>query len=73
MSERLGEIVELTARLRFVSCEYCGGTNWNVTATLIGCRGCGVIYGRVNGGWVLDLDTVPWRKYDLQGLDPHEL
>ena|SRR5690606_24082098 len=55
------------------SCEYCGGTNWHVTATLISCRGCGVIYGRVNDGWVLDLDTVPGRKYDLQGLDPHAL
>lgn len=55
------------------SCEYCGAKDWNITATLIGCHGCGVVYGRVNGAWVLDLDTVPWRKYDLQGLDPHAL
>lgn len=67
------EIREAIALASGAACEYCGSTNWDVTATLIGCRGCGVVYGRVNGGWVLDLDTVPWRKYDLQGLDPHEL
>lgn len=54
-------------------CEYCGSTSWNITATLIGCYGCGVVYGRVNGAWVLDPDTMPGsgRDYDLQGLDPH--
>ena len=29
-------------------CEYCGAKDWNITATLIGCHGCGVVYGRVN-------------------------
>lgn len=57
-------------------CEYCGSTQWAITATLIGCQCCGVVYGRANGVWVLDPDTLPGNptaKTDLQGLDPHAL
>ncbi len=48
-------------------CE-CGANDWETTATLIRCRGCGRVWGRVNGAWVQDPDTVPpaARGPDLQ-------
>jgi hypothetical protein len=46
-------------RGEYEPCEYCGGTTWTITATLIQCDGCCVLYGRCNGRWVLDPDTVP--------------
>lgn len=40
-------------------CSYCAGRSWRVTATLISCNRCGVVYGRVNGIFTLDPTTVP--------------
>jgi len=37
----------------------CGSRSYGITATLIDCRGCGRIWGRVNGLWVLDPDSEP--------------
>ncbi len=40
----------------------CGSRSYNITATLIGCRGCPRVWGRVNGLWVLDPDSEPPTK-----------
>lgn len=40
------------------ACE-CGAVEWQMSATLIGCKRCGRHWGRVNGAWVLDGDSVP--------------
>lgn len=37
----------------------CGAENWNVTATLIACNGCGRTWGRCEGQWRLDPATEP--------------
>jgi hypothetical protein len=37
----------------------CGSDNFEITATLIRCRACGRLWGRVNDAWVLDPDSVP--------------
>lgn len=42
-------------------CE-CGAVDWRVTTTLIECNGCGRIWGRVNGQWVIDPESVPKPK-----------
>jgi hypothetical protein len=39
-------------------CE-CGAEDWQTSATLISCKRCGRVWGRVNGRWVLDPDSVP--------------
>jgi hypothetical protein len=36
-----------------LKCELCGG-NLDITATLIGCQSCGMVWGRCNGAWVED-------------------
>jgi hypothetical protein len=33
-------------------CEFCQVDDWTITATLIACRGCSALWGRVNGQWV---------------------
>lgn len=40
-------------------CEYCGGHLWYMTSTLIRCANCGVLYGRCEGLWRLDPDSIP--------------
>ena len=37
----------------------CGADDWIITATLIGCACCPRVWGRVNGQWRIDQDTVP--------------
>jgi hypothetical protein len=39
-------------------CE-CGSTQYDLSATLIACKRCGRLWGRVNGARVLDPDSVP--------------
>lgn len=39
-------------------CEFCNSVNFEISATLISCCGCGVTYGRCNGLWRIDHDTV---------------
>lgn len=34
-------------------CEFCGADNWTITATMIECRNCKALWGRVNGRWIL--------------------
>lgn len=34
-------------------CEFCWADNWEISATLIQCRGCQAFWGRVNGQWIL--------------------
>lgn len=46
----------------YASCE-CGATRWEITATLIGCKACGKVWGRVNGQWVEDSG----RTYTVNG------
>lgn len=46
-------------------CPYCEGTKYDVRATIITCLDCGTIWGRVNGAWVLDTDSVPTDKRHL--------
>lgn len=45
-----------------------GGPLWDVSATQITCRGCGRVWGRVNGHWVMDPATVPpeeaWKRVE---------
>jgi len=36
-----------------LKCELCEG-NLDITATLIGCQSCGMVWGRCNGAWVED-------------------
>lgn len=60
--------IEAGANAEPEPCEYCGAKDWNITATLIGCHGCGVVYGRVNGAWVLDPDTVPRGAREMAGF-----
>ena len=40
------------------ACE-CGANNWTISATLISCKGCGRLWGRVNGAWVFDHTSGP--------------
>lgn len=40
-------------------CEYCGSVEYDISATLIVCADCGATYGRCNGEWRLDPDTIP--------------
>jgi len=40
-------------------CEYCGCEEWRVSSTLIQCAGCETVWGRVNGQWVVDPETMP--------------
>ena len=40
-------------------CEFCGSLEHEATATLIKCLGCGRVWGRVNGAWVLDPSSMP--------------
>lgn len=47
-------------------CE-CGSNDFTVSATFIECKACGRTWGRTNGKWVLDPDTVP----TTAGYDPH--
>lgn len=52
-------------------CEFCNCTRWTITATMIACKGCGALYGRVNGSWVLDPDSVQARaaKTETKGAE----
>lgn len=55
-------------------CDICGGV-LDITATIIGCRNCGTVWGRCNGGWVevprgyLDPPYVPFRAGSICGKD----
>lgn len=40
-------------------CDYCEGRRWEISATLIRCATCGVLYGRCDGLWRVDPDTIP--------------
>lgn len=51
-------------------CSYCAGRSWRVTATLISCNRCGVVYGRVNGIFTLDPTTVPKPRKPYEPLSP---
>jgi hypothetical protein len=42
---------EPTSPCAFCRCEVCGGC-LDLKATMIGCRSCGMVWGRVNGAWV---------------------
>jgi hypothetical protein len=42
-------------------CE-CGADDWQTSATLISCKQCGRVWGRVNGKWVLDPDSILKRR-----------
>lgn len=33
-------------------CPVCKADDWTITATLIECRACKTLWGRVNGQWV---------------------
>jgi hypothetical protein len=33
-------------------CPECMGDDWIITATMISCRACGSMWGRVNGQWI---------------------
>jgi hypothetical protein len=35
------------------ACSCCGADDWVITATLISCRNCEALWGRVNGQWIL--------------------
>ena len=41
------------------ACPYCAESTYDVAATLIVCVGCGATWGRVNGFWVVDKETIP--------------
>ena len=44
-------------------CEFCGNNEYIIGATLIQCTRCGVTYGRCNGLWRIDDETIP-AKFD---------
>jgi hypothetical protein len=46
----------------YASCE-CGATRWEISATLIGCKACGKVWGRVNGQWVEETE----RQFNILG------
>lgn len=46
------------------TCEFCGGVEYYISATMIQCMQCLVIWGRVNGVWVPDPLTVPTAHSD---------
>lgn len=43
-------------------CE-CGADRWEISATLIGCKACGRVWGRVNGQWVEETE----RQFNILG------
>ena len=41
------------------ACEFCGNIEYDISATLITCTRCRATYGRVNGLWIIDAETIP--------------
>ena len=41
----------------------CGADRWEISATLIGCKACGKVWGRVNGQWVEETE----RQFNILG------
>ena len=51
-------------------CEFCGSLDYEISATVIACCNCGVVYARCDGAWRLDVTTVPRRPpRELRGTD----
>lgn len=42
----------------------CGHCDWAVSESMIWCQICGRTWGRVNGAWVLDEETIPKEESD---------
>lgn len=43
-------------------CMYCGNREFDISATMIQCVYCGVVFGRCNGVWIVDSTTIPSPK-----------
>ena len=56
------------------ACEFCGGNEYDISATLIACTRCGVTYGRCNEIWVIDDTTMSsdWPKDNKDNKDNEE-
>jgi hypothetical protein len=47
------------ARCADNACGFCRAEDWETSATLIRCRSCGATWGRCDGSWRVEPDTVP--------------
>jgi hypothetical protein len=62
--------VKLVRVARREACEQCGGVVFEVSATLIRCRSCGLTYGRCEGRWRLDTTTLRREAAHRMGVLP---
>lgn len=51
-------------------CCDCGARDWDIGATIIACKACGRLWGRVNGAWVYDPSSTPRTSAPPEGDSP---